>query len=79
VARDVFTRREWDRAWRDVAVAQVEEFQRAGDEEEALTIWREARCLDAARTRLANAMAGDDDAVRAELDPINPYKDLPHD
>ena len=71
-----FTRSAWDQAWRQVAQAYVRDFIRAGDEAEAIDVWREAQAIGHARTRLAQAIAGPDEELQTALDPINPYQDL---
>ncbi len=71
-----FTRAAWDEAWRKVAQAFVRDVLRADSEEDALQVWRESQAIGQARTRLAKAIAGDDEELQVALDPINPYQDL---
>lgn len=71
-----FTRAAWDQAWRRVAQDYVRDFIRAEDEAAALEVYREAQTLGVARTRLAQAIAADDEELQTALDPINPYQDL---
>ena len=67
---------EWDVVWATVASQLLRDFMRADREEEALEIWNRARVLEAVRTQLAHAVAGDDAALVTALNPINPYQSV---